>query len=223
DSRWVVYTKMLNSFYRVVYLYSVDQQKSFPVTDGLSDASDPVFDPSGDYIYLFASTDAGPVINWFDLSSADMRMTNSIYLVTLRKDIISPFAKESDEEKGTEVKPDADKPAAVASDKSSGKGSSKSAAKTSAAEKSDLLRIETDGLQERIVNVPVSAGNYSSLGVAGKGEILYIVSNPADQKSMLHKYNVSDRKDEEGMELDGYIVSADRKKMLYARGTTYGI
>ena len=39
------------------------------------------------------------MVNWFDLSSQDMRMTNSIYLVTLRKDIISPFAKESDEEK----------------------------------------------------------------------------------------------------------------------------
>ncbi|HNV67421.1 MAG TPA: hypothetical protein PKN60_09895, partial [Bacteroidales bacterium] len=72
DSRWIVYTKMLNSFYRVVWLYSVDRQKSFPVTDGLSDASDPVFDPAGDFIYFFASTDAGPVINWFDLSSADM-------------------------------------------------------------------------------------------------------------------------------------------------------
>jgi tricorn protease len=75
-----------------------------PVTDGLSDASEPVFDPSGDTSISFASTDAGPVINWFDLSSADMRMTNSIYLVTLRKDILSPFAKESDEEKGTEEK-----------------------------------------------------------------------------------------------------------------------
>ncbi|HPK84434.1 MAG TPA: PDZ domain-containing protein [Bacteroidales bacterium] len=223
DSRWIVYTKMLNSFYRVVWLYSVDRQKSFPVTDGLSDASDPVFDPAGDFIYFFASTDAGPVINWFDLSSADMRMTNSIYLVTLRKEIISPFAKESDEEKGTEAGPDADKPAATNPEKSSGKGSSKSAAKAPATEKSDLLKVETDGLQERIVSVPLSAGNYSSLGVAGKGEILYIVTNPADRRSMLHKYNVSDRKDEEVMELNSYVVSADRKKMLYTRGSTYGI
>ena len=98
DSKWILYTKTLETNFRMVYLYSVEQQKSFAVTDGLSDASEPVFDPSGKYIYFFASTDAGPVVNWFDLSNQDMRMTNAIYLVTLRKDIISPFAKESDEE-----------------------------------------------------------------------------------------------------------------------------
>ncbi|MDZ7636436.1 MAG: hypothetical protein U5L72_19250 [Bacteroidales bacterium] len=85
DSRWIVYTRIMPTYFRVVYLYSVDQQKSFPVTDGLSDASEPVFDPNGEYVYFFASTDAGPVLNWFDLSSADMRSTNSIYVVTLRK------------------------------------------------------------------------------------------------------------------------------------------
>ncbi|MCK7534485.1 MAG: hypothetical protein MZV63_27445 [Marinilabiliales bacterium] len=35
DSRWIVYTRMMPTYFRVVYLYSVDQQKSFPVTDGL--------------------------------------------------------------------------------------------------------------------------------------------------------------------------------------------
>ena len=84
--------------FKVVYLYSIDLQTSFQVTDGLSDVSEPKFDPNGKYLYFFASTDAGPVVNWFDLSNEDMRMTNSIYLVTLRKDIISPLVKESDEE-----------------------------------------------------------------------------------------------------------------------------
>ena len=109
DSKWIVYTKVLETNFRVVYLYSVDQQKSFPVTDGLSDASEPRFDSNGKYIYFFSSTDAGPVLNWFDLSSEDMRMTNSIYLVTLRKDILSPFAKESDEETTKPEKKEAEK------------------------------------------------------------------------------------------------------------------
>ena len=98
DSKWILYTKLLKTNFREVFLYSVDQQTSFPVTDGMSDATEPVFDPNGEYIYFFASTDAGPVVNWFDLSNQDMRMTNSIYLATLRNDIVSPFAKESDEE-----------------------------------------------------------------------------------------------------------------------------
>jgi len=223
DSKWIVYTRMMNTFFRVVYLYSVDQHKSFPVTDGLSDASEPVFDPSGDYIYFFASTDAGPVINWFDLSSADMRMTNSIYLATLRKDIQSPFAKESDEEKGIEEKSENEKPEAAPPVKNTGRSSSKSAAKTPETEKINILKIDTDGLQERIVSVPVSSGNYTDLGVAGAGEILYVVRPEGRGSSSLHRYNVKDRKDEEVMELDNYIVSADGKKMLYSKGQTFGI
>ncbi|HWR74934.1 MAG TPA: PDZ domain-containing protein, partial [Bacteroidales bacterium] len=221
DSKWIVYTRMMETFFRVVYLYSVDQQKSFPVTDGLSDASSPVFDPGGEYIYFFASTDAGPVMSWFDLSNQDMRMTSSIYLVTLRKDIISPFAKESDEEKGSEEKTVTDKPA----EKSTGKDKKKADENTDTEKpKDEILKIDTDGLQNRIVSLPVSAGNYSDLGVAEAGTVLYIV-RPSERSgsSMMHTYSMKDRKDEEVMELDGYIVTADRKKMLYAKGQTFGI
>lgn len=222
DSRWIAYTTMMPTYHRVVRLWSVDQGKSYQVTDGLSDASEPVFDPNGEYLYFLASTDAGPVINWFDLSSADMRSTNSIYLVTLRKEIQSPFAKESDEEKGPDQKKDeAGKPAVTAP----GKAAKKDSGKTAAPEARDeRLKIDTDGLSDRIISVPVSAGNYTGLGVAATGEILYVVRPLQRQgSSILRKYTVKDRKDEEVMELDNYIISADRKKMLYNKGQTFGI
>ena len=47
--------------------------KSRPITDGLSDAVEPVFDAGGKYLYFFASTDAGPVNQWFAQSAEDMR------------------------------------------------------------------------------------------------------------------------------------------------------
>ncbi len=215
DSKWLLYTKLLKTNFRKILLYSVDQKKSFAVTDGLSDASNPVFDTEGEYIYFFASTDAGPVVNWFDLSNEDMRMTNSIYLATLRKDIISPFAKESDEET---IKPEKTEP-----EKSAEKNKKESKNPPPAKEKPKLLKIETDGLQDRIVNIPVSAGNYSDLGTGASGDILYIVrpSIPSESSKM-HKYSLKDRKDEEVMELDRYKVSFDRKKMLYSKGQIYG-
>ncbi|MDZ7636437.1 MAG: PDZ domain-containing protein [Bacteroidales bacterium] len=86
-----------------------------------------------------------------------------------------------------------------------------------------MLKIDTEGLQDRIVNVPVSAGNYAGLGVAGTGEVLYVVRPDGQGSSKLHKYSVKERKDEEVMELDNYTVSADRKKMLYNKGMTFGI
>jgi tricorn protease len=218
DSKWIAYTKLTETNFRVVYLYSLDQQKSFQVTDGLSDASEPVFDRSGKYLYFFASTDAGPVVNWFDLSNADMRMTNSIYLVTLRKDLPSPLLKQSDEET---VNPEK-KEAAKTPEKDKTKAKKETAASDKDAK--PVLKIDTDGLTDRIVSLPVQAGNYSDLGTADSGEVFYIIRpSIGSESSKLHKYNLKDRKDEEVMELDGYIVSADRKKMLYYKGETYGI
>ena len=89
DSRWIAYTKVTSTHFKQVFIYSVEHGKSFSVTDGLSDADSPVFDPDGKYLLFLASTDAGPVINWFDQSSHDMRMTNSVYLATLdRKSVV---------------------------------------------------------------------------------------------------------------------------------------
>jgi tricorn protease len=216
DSKWIVYTKLMKTNFKIVYLYSVDQQVSFQVTDGLSEVNEPKFDPSGKYLYFFASTDAGPVVNWFDLSSEDMRMTCSIYLVTLRKDIISPITKESDEESYKPDKTEPEKPVEK----------NKKATKTASAPKpkSEFLKIETDGLQDRIINLPIKAGNYSDLLVGDSGEVYYIVRPLiTSESSKLHKYSLKDRKDEEIMELDNYLISADRKKMFYSKGDVFVI
>ena len=69
------------------------QDKSFPITDGLSEVSDPVFDKSGKYLFFLASTDAGPVKDWFAQSNADMRATQAIYIAVLRNDLPSPIAQ----------------------------------------------------------------------------------------------------------------------------------
>ena len=98
DSKWITYTQIADSYFRVVYVYSLSADKSYQISDGLSDAVDPVFDKNGKYLYFFASTDAGPVRHWFAQSSLDMEMSDAIYLVALQSDVANPFAKENDEE-----------------------------------------------------------------------------------------------------------------------------
>ncbi|HOF91133.1 MAG: PDZ domain-containing protein [Tenuifilaceae bacterium] len=215
DSRWIAYTKVLDTYFKQVFIYSLDQGKSYPVTDGLSDASEPVFDPEGKYLYFFASTDAGPVVNWFDLSSSDMRMTRTIYLVTLQKETISPFAQESDEE---EPKKDEDAPKEMDKGK---KGDKKDAASE---KKAEGLKIDFQGIENRIVDFPIKAGNYYNLGTPKEGEILFI-ERPYEYgaSGTLRKYDMKKRKESEVMEMDGYILSADGKKMLYVKDRAWTI
>ena len=42
-----------------IYLYSLADAKSTQVTDGMSDAENPVFDKNGKYLYFTASTNSG--------------------------------------------------------------------------------------------------------------------------------------------------------------------
>ena len=216
DSKWFAYTKVIETNFKKIFLYSLDQGKSFTITDGLSDASEPVFDPDGKYLFFFASTDAGPVVNWFDQSNDDIQSTNSIYLLTLQKDTISPFAKESDEEAIKSEKAEVSK--------SEEKNKNENGKKENPIEDKKMkpLKIDFDGIENRIIDFPIKAGSYRGLGMGKEGELLYVLYSN-NGPAMLHKYDMSKRKDSEVMELDGYILSADGKKLLYVSKNVWGI
>ena len=219
DSSWFVYTRALETNFRQVFLYSLEQQKSFPVSDGLSDVSEPVFDRGGKYIYFLASTDAGPVVNWFDQSSADMEMTSSIYLATLQKETISPFAKESDEEKVEEEgKENGNKEDQEDNGNGEEPGETDESGEAEETEKESGLKIDLEGLQNRIVDFPVKPGAYSQLAAGGEGEIYYIARTfDNSTPPTLHKFNLAERKDEAVAPMNQYVISANGKKMLFAR------
>lgn len=207
DSRWIAYTKLLNTSFNQVFVYSIEQKKSFAVSDGLSDANSPVFDPEGKFLLFLASTDAGPVVNWFDQSNSDKKLTSSIYLATLRNDILNPFARQSDEE--------------AVKEKTEEKKEEKTAEKDS--EKDKNIHIDFDGIANRIVNVPLRAGDYAQLGMLNSDEFYYVQASSEGSSSTLFKYELKEKKESEVMELDSYIFSADKKKMLYRKGQNWGI
>src|SRR5207302_3364326 len=132
DSKWITYCLGNKAAYHTVYVYSLTTGKTTAVTDGLSDAIDPVFDAGGKYLYFLSSTDAGPVNQWFAQSNADMRVQRSIYLMVLRKGTPSPLARESDEEKP-----------------STEKGKDTKEAKPEL--KQDTVKIDFDGIDQRIL------------------------------------------------------------------------
>ncbi len=212
DSKWITYTRINESNFEKIYLYSVDQAKSFAVTDGLSDAIQPVFDPSGKYLYFLASTDAGPNVNWFDQSNQDMTSSYAIYLATLRNDILSPLAKESDEEKTEE------KPKEQEGEKKKGKKSEN----TSNEDKH--WKIDLKGIENRIISLPIAAGNLYGLNSYEEGKLLYIVgASNFSEDNHLHKYDLSKRKDEKVTAVDNFVVAAGGKKMLYWKGRSWYI
>ena len=104
DSQWIAYAKNLRSGQHAVFVYSLAQDKSFQVTDGMSDALYPVFDRNGKYLYFTASTDVALTAQGLDMSSNEHRVSRSVYVVVLSKLEPSPLPPQSDEEKAAAEK-----------------------------------------------------------------------------------------------------------------------
>lgn len=210
DSNWITYTIVTDTNFEQAFVYSLEQNKSWPVSDGYSNVTSPEFDPSGKYLYMLASTDAGPVVNWFDQSNQDMEMSSSIYLVTLQKDVVSPFFKENDveviqqqekeEEKKKKDKEEDKKPATAP------------------------LKIDFENLNYRIVDLPVPAGTYAKLEAPAEGELYYLhFPYHQDGPGSLKKFDLKEKKDTLIMPASDYTISANGKKVLYMLDNKTGI
>jgi tricorn protease len=208
DSKWVVYALGNKAAYHTVFAYELATDKARAITDGLSDAVDPVFDASGKYVYFLASTDAGPVNQWFAQSNADMRVQRTPYLVVLKKGVPSPLARESDEEKS------ADKKAA-------GSGFNLGSALSSLAELYSPVVIDFAGIDQRILALPIPPSTYARLRAGSAGQIYYLetpVTPPgpeAPRGGTLHRFDLNKRKSETVLKGVGeYHLTADGKKAL---------
>ncbi|HEX7359273.1 MAG TPA: protease, partial [Bryobacteraceae bacterium] len=104
DSQWLAYTKQLPNHLRAVFVYSLKTGKATQITDGMSDVLYPNFDKNGKYLYFTASTDAALTVGWLDMTSEAHPITRSVYVAVLRKDLPSPIAPESDDEKAEAAK-----------------------------------------------------------------------------------------------------------------------
>jgi len=218
DSRWIAYTKQLTNHLHAVFAYSLEQTKSFQLTDGMSDALYPAFDKDGKYLYFTASTDAALNTGWLDMTSLERPVTRNAYVIVLKKDLPSPLAPESDEEKAKEAeKGGKDQKGEADKDKEKGKAKE---------EKPVNVEIDLEAIGQRILALPVPARNYDGL-LAGKAGVLFLGEAPpvdpidfdeGGPATKIHKFDLKTRKTEQTLDgVTSFDVSFNGEKMLYAR------
>ncbi len=202
DSRWLAYTVESHPLVSALFLYDANADRSVAVTDGLSEVTQPVFERNGKYLYVLASTDAGPALDWFAQSNAGLRRTRGIYAIALSKDAPNPFGKESDEEK-------------VAAAPAPAKPDSAKAVVPAASPPGTL--VDLDGIQDRIVAFPVAPAEIEAIAVGEANQVWYL--RITDGKGVLRRYDITKRKDEVVVpEANGFALTRDGKKLLYVTG-----
>jgi tricorn protease len=201
DSRWIAWSEQSeeNGFSQVM-LYNIEQKKSFEVTDTWYAANTPAFSADGKYLFFVASRDFNPVYSATEWNHA-YRDMDRIYFVTLAADTPSPFKPRSDEAQ---------------------EGEKKEEPKKEAPKKGIPIKVDVEGLKDRMLDLPVQPGAYRSLVSSGDG-LYYIRQSSKDAKPALHVYDLAARKETALGSVGGYEISVDGKKMLVSQEGKYGI
>lgn len=204
DSKWIVYTKPDAAQQSNIWLYSVAQGKSYQVSSGKFSDREPVFDNNGKYLYFvsdrhFAPSIVGPELN------INFQNTAGLFLLTLQADTPSPLSPESDEEKVKEE------------DKAAKKEEPKKEEGKPAGDTPPAVKIDLEGLGQRLAALPVPPGEYHGLN-PGKDKLFYLAG------PVLTQFDFESRQGKPILSgVQGYDVNPAGTKILYRAGSTQGI
>jgi tricorn protease len=200
-----------------LYIWSAADGQTHRVTDDYFDVGSPTWDPEGNYLYFISTHTFYPQLSLIEFNYATNR-GNSLYALALRKDTKNPFPPESDEVTITKEGEEKGKEAEKKDEKKDEKKEAKKEEKKE--EKKEYIRIDFDGLADRVTRVPVDPDNLSRL-VATKGYLLYardgapFYGRESYPPSNLVIFSVKDRKETTLAEkIDHFVVSRDGSKVL---------
>ncbi|HVG07214.1 MAG TPA: S41 family peptidase [Thermoanaerobaculia bacterium] len=212
----LAYSTTEASQFRSIWIWSVEDGKTRRVTSDMFHEAGPVWERNGDYLYYMAAREYAPQLDGFELNFANDRNTG-VYALALRKDVKNPLPIESDEVTvGEEEKKDE-----KAEDKKDEKKGEK---------KKGYTKIDFDGLEGRVVRIPVPFENYDGLSVTKDGNLMYVkiptffLGRDGGGEPSLRVYSLKDRKESTLAEgVGGFTMSPDGSKVLVQQQGNYNL
>jgi len=239
DSQWIAWGRPEENGLPRVNLYSLANKQQTAVTDNWYGSGEPIFSDDGKYLLLGSARDFKP--SFGDEEFANIyRDMERVYLVTLAKETENPLAPKSDEVGKAEQKREKEKAKEAEEKKPEEKaaGEKKPEEKKSEAAKPKkpvVVKVDTDGIQNRIVGLEITPGNYRNIRMVDD-RIFYLRRTAGDdvgeedddgdgrdRKSHLCSYSLEDRKETVIGDANDYQITFDGKKMLVKIKKDYAI
>ena len=217
DSNWISYQKPEAKSMTKIYLYNCTTKKTYEVTEGWYSSDSPSFSSDGKYLFFVSDRDFSPIYSRTEWNHAYSSMAR-VYLVTLSKDVKSPFEPKSDE---VTVKKESD------NGRKSEKGAEKDRKKAdkgkiSAQKKKAKIKVDPSGLKDRIIGLPIGVADYWHITSVGE-KIYYMMRSDRDKKSSLKMYDLKEQKEIDLGNIKDYEISHDQKKILVSQEKSYAI
>ena len=234
DSQWIAWGRPEENGLPRVYLYSVANKQQTAVTDNWYGSGEPVFSDDGKYLLLSSARDFKPTFGEEEFANV-YRDMQRVYLVTLAKETENPLGPKSDEVGKAEQKREKEKAKEAEEKKSEEKAGEKKTEEKPGEKKPEVakpkkpvvVKVDTDGIQNRIVGLEITPGNYRNIRMI-EDRIFYLRRTAADdvgsddedddggadQKAHLCSYSLEDRKETVLGDVNAYQITFDGKKML---------
>lgn len=212
DGQFLAYTLNDDNRFSAVYVWSVADRRSRRVTPEYFDAESPAWAPNGELLYFLSAREYAPLISTLDFDFATDREIG-IFALALRPGAKNPFGVRNDEPgvRSEEPGDDADRSTEQAGDGTRGAAAAKHGVR---------VRIDFDGIMQRVIRVPVEAGNLSNLS-AGPDTLLYQQSGgfyygrDSDLKTTVMAYSIKDREAKPVIdEVTSWSATADGRHVL---------
>jgi tricorn protease len=226
DSRWLAWSVPTSNTFNRIFLYRVETGATVPLTTDRFNNWSPVWSLDGKWIYFLSDRSLKTLVPspWGPRQPDPyLGFTTQIFGIALRKDARSPFQPPDElhpkkEEEGEEEEKDDGK-------EGNKDGNRKEEKKGDQEEARPKVRIDLDGLQERLFEVPVPPGNYASLA-ANEERLYWLSSEPGveDEVTSLLTVPFDPEKTEPSTvmdDVDNYRLSADGSKLLAEKEDTF--
>lgn len=198
DSKWLAFSQRAMNTFAQIFLHNAETNQQLPLTTDRANNVNPVWSTDGQWIYFLSDRNFQSLVGspWGSRQPEPYFDKEwKLYHIALQKGTRSPF-KTADE-----LMPETD---------------------SKKEEKKDVIvKIDTDGLQTRLIEVPIEPGNYRGLGINDKALYFMAGETGLDAKThlMVLKIENDDPKPTTIVEdVRGFDLSANGKKIMIRKG-----
>lgn len=232
DSRFLAYSRAEANYNSVLMIYDTRTDRSYPITNDFYNSYNPTWSPDGKYLYFLSDREANPHLDNQEMTYILTKRTRPL-VIPLKPEFPSPFAPQiepagEEEEEKAEAENTGKQRGTRENPKSKEKKST--SADTAALPQVD---IEFKNIEQRILPVPIPAGNYGALyatpkyllflswelrGMLGVG---LFEEEPEGRYTLMRFHLAKKELKPAAPNIDGYDVSRNYKKLLIKKGKNF--
>ncbi len=208
DSKWLAFTDDNENGISVVYLYSLENDKTVQATDNFFNSGRPEFDSKGRYLYFVSDRSFNYNEGSFERSYVYNNMSK-IYGLVLSAGDQGPFMYKSDEaevkaDEADDKEKDTENPKEKKADK-----------KDKNDKKGNECKIDLEGLSDRIFELPVKNGNYFNLNSVN-GKLYYAADG-------FYEWDPEKKEPAKVADFTHFVISRDGKSIIFRSDNNYYI